>query len=79
MHLYRPVAHVDLGDHLACCSISGACHSLDYILMNSVFLDEKGWTAEVTKMVKTFGAPVEEADQQQIIAYLVESYCKPPG
>lgn len=30
-------------------------------------------------MVKTFGAPVEEADQQQIIAYLLESYGKPPG
>lgn len=55
----------------------GACHSLDYIQMNSTFLDEKGWTAEVTKMVKTFGAPIEEADQQQIIAYLVESYGKP--
>lgn len=57
----------------------GACHSLDYIQMNSPFLDEKGWTAEVTKMVKTFGAPVDEADQQQIIAYLVANYGKPPG
>lgn len=56
-----------------------ACHSLDYIQMNSPFLDEKGWTNEVNKMVKTFGAPIEEADQQQIIAYLVANYGKPPG
>lgn len=56
-----------------------ACHSLDYIQMNSPFLDQKGWTAEVTKMVKTFGAPVEEADQQMIIEYLTANYGKPPS
>jgi hypothetical protein len=27
--------------------------------------------AEVTKMVKAFGAPVEEADQKRIIDYLI--------
>ena len=53
-----------------------ACHSLDYILMNSPFLDHKGWTAEVTKMVKAYGAPIEEADQQSIIAYLAAHYGK---
>ena len=56
-----------------------ACHSLDYIQMNSPFLDEKGWTAEVTKMVKAFGAPIEEADQLAIIAYLTAKYGKPPS
>ena len=53
-----------------------ACHSLDYIEMNSVFLDQKGWQAEVTKMVKVFGAPVTEQDQAKIIAYLVAIYGK---
>jgi mono/diheme cytochrome c family protein len=53
-----------------------ACHSLDYIEMNSPFLDEKGWTAEVTKMVKAFGAPVDEADQKAIIEYLSANYGK---
>ena len=53
-----------------------ACHSLDYIEMNSVFLDQKGWQAEVTKMVKVFGAPVTEQDQAKIIAYLVAMYGK---
>lgn len=54
-----------------------ACHSLDYVQMNSPFLDEKGWTATVTKMVKTFGAPVEEGDQKRIIEYLTANYGKP--
>lgn len=54
----------------------GACHSLDYIPMNSPFLDQKGWTAEVTKMVKAFGAPIADADQQEIIAYLASHYAK---
>jgi mono/diheme cytochrome c family protein len=52
------------------------CHSLDYIEMNSVFLDQKGWQAEVTKMVKAFDAPVTEQDQAKIIAYLVAIYGK---
>ncbi|MBX6746306.1 MAG: cytochrome c [Acetobacteraceae bacterium] len=51
-----------------------ACHTLNYIRMNSPFLDEKGWTAEVNKMVNTFGAPVDRADVPKIIAYLTEQY-----
>ena len=54
-----------------------ACHSLDYVQMNSPFLDRKGWTAEVMKMVKIFGAPVEEADQRKIVEYLTANYGKP--
>jgi hypothetical protein len=54
----------------------GSCHSLDYIPMNSPFLDEKGWTAEVNKMVNAFGAPIGSADQQKIIAYLSVRYGK---
>jgi sulfite dehydrogenase (cytochrome) subunit B len=53
-----------------------ACHSLDYIQMNSVFLDQKGWQAEVAKMVKIFGAPVDEEDQARIFAYLAATYGK---
>lgn len=53
-----------------------ACHSLDYPVMNAPFLDKKGWTGVVTKMVKVFGAPIEEADQTQIIDYLVANYGK---
>jgi mono/diheme cytochrome c family protein len=54
----------------------GACHSLDYIQMNSPIQDEKGWTATVGKMVKVMGAPIAENDQKAIIAYLGANYGK---
>jgi len=54
-----------------------ACHSLDYIQMNSPFLDEKGWTAVVTKMAKAFSAPIEASDQKKIAEYLTANYGKP--
>jgi len=52
------------------------CHSLDYIQMNSVFLDRKAWDASVTKMVKAFGAPVKPEDVPRIVDYLVQNYGK---
>lgn len=52
----------------------GACHSLDYIRMNSPFLNAAGWTAEVTKMIKTYGAPIADADAQAIADYLAKNY-----
>lgn len=52
------------------------CHSLDYIPMNSVFLDRKGWEAEVTKMVKALGAPVPDEDVPKIVDYLAKNYGK---
>jgi hypothetical protein len=50
-----------------------ACHSVDYIMMNSKFLDRKGWEAEVNKMIK-LGAPINKEDSQKIIDYLVKNY-----
>jgi hypothetical protein len=34
------------------------CHSLDYIQMNSPFLDREGWQKSVDKMIKVMGAPI---------------------
>jgi sulfite dehydrogenase (cytochrome) subunit B len=51
-----------------------ACHSLDYIQMNSPFLNAAGWNAEVTKMIKAFGAPISDADAKDIAAYLAKNY-----
>ncbi len=51
-----------------------ACHSLDYIQMNSPFLNAAGWDAEVTKMIKTFGAPIPDADAKAIADYLKANY-----
>jgi mono/diheme cytochrome c family protein len=62
--------------HDAVLANCAACHSLDYIQMNSPFLDEKGWTSEVTKMVKSYGAPIAEDEQKVIIQYLATNYGK---
>jgi len=53
-----------------------ACHSLDYIPLNSPFLDQKGWEAVVTKMSKAFGAPIKPEDQAPIAEYLGRFYGK---
>ena len=51
-----------------------ACHSLDYIQMNSPFPNAALWEAEVTKMIKAYGAPVSEADAAVIVDYLKKNY-----
>ena len=53
-----------------------ACHSQDYIPMNSPFLHRKGWEAEVTKMAKAYGAPMEPDEVAKIVDYLATSYAK---
>jgi sulfite dehydrogenase (cytochrome) subunit B len=50
------------------------CHSLDYIVMNSPFPSAALWDAEVTKMIKAFGAPISEADAKTIADYLKANY-----
>lgn len=52
----------------------GGCHSLDYVRMNSPFMKPETWDAEVTKMIKTFGAPISDADAKTIRDYLVQNY-----
>ena len=52
----------------------GACHSLDYILMNSPYPNAALWDAEVTKMIKAFGAPISDADAKEIKDYLTKNY-----
>ncbi len=51
-----------------------ACHSLSYIPMNSPFLNAAGWDAEVTKMIKAYGAPIDDADAKAIADYLKKNY-----
>jgi sulfite dehydrogenase (cytochrome) subunit B len=51
-----------------------ACHSLDYIQMNSPFPSAALWDAEVTKMIKAFGAPIDDADAKIIAEYLKKNY-----
>jgi mono/diheme cytochrome c family protein len=59
---------------LAYCS---ACHSVDYIQMNSPFPERKLWEAQVTKMINAFGAPIPKEDITTIVDYLTAQYGKP--
>ncbi|MGB8900829.1 MAG: cytochrome c [Methylocella sp.] len=52
----------------------GACHSLDYIVMNSPFLNAAQWDEKVAKMIKAFGAPIDPADAKTIGDYLKQNY-----
>ena len=51
-----------------------ACHSLAYIPMNSPFLSAAGWDATVAKMIKAFGAPIDDTDAKAIADYLKKNY-----
>jgi len=55
----------------------GACHSLDYIPMNSPYPTAAMWDAEVTKMIKAYGAPIADADAKTIKEYLAKNYGNP--
>jgi mono/diheme cytochrome c family protein len=52
----------------------GSCHTLDYIQMNSPYPNAALWDAEVTKMIKVFGAPITDADAKEIAEYLKKNY-----
>jgi hypothetical protein len=42
--------------------------------MNSPFPSAAVWDAEVTKMIKAYGAPIEDADTAAIKDYLKQNY-----
>ena len=42
--------------------------------MNSPFPNAALWDAEVTKMIKAFGAPISDADAKTIADYLKKNY-----
>ena len=52
----------------------GVCHSLDYIPMNSPFLDRAKWDATIKKMSGPLGANIDPKDQQVILDYLAKNY-----
>lgn len=51
-----------------------ACHSVDYIAMQPLGKGKGFWESEVTKMIKVYHAPIDEADGKAIAAYLAEAY-----
>jgi len=53
-----------------------ACHSADYINTQprGPKFKKDFWQAEVTKMIKVYGAPIEDADVGKIVDYLAATY-----
>ena len=54
----------------------GSCHSADYVLTQPTGPKFKKdfWQAEVTKMIKVYGAPIDDADVGKIVDYLTANY-----
>jgi hypothetical protein len=52
------------------------CHSADYINTQPRGPKYKKdfWQAEVTKMIKLYGAPIDEVDIPKIVEYLAATY-----
>ncbi len=53
-----------------------ACHSADYVRTQprGDKFRKDFWAAEVTKMIKVYGAPIEDADVGKIVDYLTANY-----
>lgn len=51
----------------------GICHSTDYMVMQPRG-NAQQWQAVVTKMIKVYGAPLNEEDAGKIVAYLASAY-----
>lgn len=51
------------------------CHSARYVINQPAF-PRKVWTAEVHKMVKGYGAPIDPAQEKAIVDYLVSWHGK---
>jgi len=53
-----------------------ACHSADYVQIQprGPKFKEDFWRATVTKMIKVYGAPIDEADAGKIVEYLTKTY-----
>ncbi|MBV9758658.1 MAG: cytochrome c [Alphaproteobacteria bacterium] len=58
--------------------ICATCHSVDYIITQPrSFADMRAfWTAEVAKMRKPYGAPIDDDQAAKIVDYLAAAYGK---
>ena len=53
-----------------------SCHSADYVKTQpqGPTFKKDFWQAEVTKMIKVYGAPIDDADVGRIVEYLTATY-----
>jgi cytochrome c553 len=68
---FKPGANVDVVTNN--CT---ACHSADYVQTQprGPKFAKDFWQAEVTKMIKVYGAPIDDADVGKIVDYLTANY-----
>jgi sulfite dehydrogenase (cytochrome) subunit B len=68
---FKPAANVEIVQNN--CT---ACHSSDYVATQPRAVKSKKdfWQAEVTKMIKVYGAPIDEGDVGKIVDYLAANY-----
>jgi mono/diheme cytochrome c family protein len=68
---FKPGANVDVVKNN--CT---ACHSSDYVQTQprGPKFAKDFWQAEVTKMIKVYGAPIDDADVGKIVDYLTANY-----
>jgi sulfite dehydrogenase (cytochrome) subunit B len=68
---FKPGANVDVVKNN--CT---ACHSADYVKTqpHGAKFGRDFWQAEVTKMIKVYGAPIDDADVGKIVDYLAANY-----
>jgi len=52
------------------------CHSADYVQIQprGEKFKKDFWQAEVTKMIKVYGAPIDDTDVAKIVEYLAATY-----
>ncbi|HEY8008933.1 MAG TPA: cytochrome c [Methylocella sp.] len=50
------------------------CHSVDYINTQPPNRGKAFWVAEITKMIKVYHAPINDADAMAIADYLAKTY-----
>jgi sulfite dehydrogenase (cytochrome) subunit B len=50
------------------------CHSVDYVNTQPPNRTKVFWEAEVTKMIKVYHAPINDADAKVIADYLANTY-----
>ena len=68
---FKPGPHLE--DVMNNCT---GCHSADYISTQprGPKFGQDFWRAEVTKMIKVYGAPIADADIPKIVEYLAGTY-----
>ena len=50
------------------------CHSVDYVLYQPSSTSRAWWKTTMTKMQKTFAAPIPDSAMEPLIDYLVKTY-----